>query len=131
MLLSRLLLGLAFTVLARAENFNGKCELFANGQSQGERDCRIETNTPSARGNCPGRLGVWVYYRYRGTDAYSVLFELDGDSFSGSCSQEGFDHSVNGTLGGGSINGSMTFQYKKGPETGTTVEIRFAGSTRR
>ena len=115
---------------ARAETFQGKCELVANGNSQGERDCRIVTNTPSARGNCPGKLGVWVYYRYKGTDAYSVLFDLDGDSFSGACSQQGFDHSVTGTLGGGNISGSMTFQYKTGPEAGTAVEIRFAGSTR-
>ena len=124
---------LALVVLApllRAETFRGTCELVANGASQGERDCRIQTNTTSAPGNCPGSLGVWVYYAYKGTDAYSVLFDRDGDSFSGECSQEYFDNSVNGTLGGGSISGTMTFTYKKGPQTGTTIEIRFSGSAR-
>jgi hypothetical protein len=71
-----------------------------------------------------------VYYAYKGTDAFWVLFDLDGESFSGSCSQEYFDHSVSGTLGGGSISGNMTFNYKKGPQTGTTVEIRFSGNTK-
>jgi hypothetical protein len=60
-----------------------------------------------------------------------VLSDIDGESFSGGCSTEYFDNSTSGTLGGGTISGSMTFNYKKGDRTGTTIKLRFSGSTRR
>lgn len=107
----------------------GHCELIYDGDSAGERACRISVHKNLRSKDCPGDWDVKVDYSFRTinsrVDGWAVNANLEGTSLTGECTDKYYDRSVIATYDGKSIKGTMKFIVKKG-ERRQDIEIIFS-----
>ena len=119
------LLAICAAALGNAETMAGTCELMADGQLVGTRQCRIAVTPTTAGSDCGGSQTVVVNYRWRHTGAFGASFNVTDGVMSGKCSNPAFENSVTGTMRGGQINGTVMVTLKSGPDAGSILVLKF------